>query len=47
MLPVSVAQDEARRQTKMIIELEDTAQGLRELYQMSEWGQARAIADCR
>lgn len=40
-----VAQDEVRRQTKVIFELEVTAQGLRELHQMSTWG-ARAVADC-
>ena len=45
-LPVCGAQDEVRRQTKVIIELGNTAQGLRELHQMSTWG-ARAVADCR
>ena len=40
-----VGQNEVRRQTKAIFELEVTAHGLRELHQMSTWG-ARAVADC-
>ena len=40
-----VAQGEVRRKTEALIELDATAEGLRELYQTSTWG-ARAVADC-
>ena len=45
MLPASGAQNETRRQTKVIIQLEDAAQGLRELHQMSTWGVGGTVSN--